>query len=80
MTKRRAQPTCHDWALTPGERVRIAHEHAHQFRRLDACRSGVVVRQRRDGLLVVRWDGLASEQVFAPALLERMKGQDGGHT
>ena len=56
-----------------GEKVRIAREKASQFQPQARERDGVIVRVRRDGLAVVRWEGLSSEQIFAPALLERIE-------
>lgn len=56
--------------MQPGDKVRIARDKAKQFQSHAVERDGVVLRVRRDGLVVVRWSGLSSEQVFSPALLE----------
>lgn len=56
-----------------GDKVRIARDRASQFQRRNLALEGVIVRMRRDGLAVVRWVSLSSEQIFAPALLERVE-------
>ena len=56
-----------------GDKVRIARDKASQFQRRNVALEGVIVRMRRDGLAVVRWVSLSSEQIFSPALLERIE-------
>lgn len=61
--------------MKPGQRIRIARNRKNQFQSHAMDRQGHVVRVRGDGLIVVRWDGLSSEQVFADELLEVLETQ-----
>ena len=55
-----------------GDRVRIARGSANQFSLRAIDREGIIVRVRNDGLAVVRWTGVLSEQVFSTRHLERI--------
>ncbi len=56
--------------MKAGDRVRIARSSAGQFQDKAMRRVGTVRRVRQDGLVVVKWDGLTSEQILSTSHLE----------